>query len=231
MHSLKDVPTVFAKGLHLAAVPARGNSTDSLIFKKENPFENNRISYTVATSSLRRKAQWLRRFPNHTVIPIRGNVNSRIQKLMESDEIDATILATAGIERLNLQVPNRVSIPQILPAPSQGALGIMCRVQDDNTTQLCQQLNDTLTYQSTSIERDFLRYLNGGCTMPIAARASFLDGEWHVQGNILSLDGMEQASVEISNQDWTSLGEQAAKQLLNNGGLPIHQDLMNGGDL
>jgi hydroxymethylbilane synthase len=226
VHSLKDVPTVYAQGLFLAAVPHRGNHKDVLVYKKDNPFAIIRGDFTVATSSLRRKAQWLKRFPLHAVVPIRGNVNSRLKKLKEDSTMDAAIFAAAGLERLGIQLDDTVEIANILPAPSQGALGVFCRKDDAYSVDICQKLNDETSRIATSIERDFLYHLDGGCTMPIGAYAELKGDLWNIKGCILSEDGQQEVSVELEVENWETIGRLAAKQLLESGGKEIRNSLI-----
>lgn len=224
VHSLKDVPTQVPEGLIFAATPKRGPHSDLLIYKNLPPDASAEMPYTVATSSLRRRAQWLNRYPHHVMEPIRGNINSRIQKLNTTAHWDATVMAAAGVDRIKLDIPNRITLDWMLPAPAQGALGIFCRNNDDAILELCTALNDTDTQKATLAERQFLRTLMGGCTMPIAAFA-FIENEiLHLQGNVLTTDGKQKAEIiwsAPSADEPQSVGEKAALQLLDQGGREI----------
>jgi len=226
VHSLKDVPTQLADGLTLAATPMRGNHKDILVLKsKEIPdFES---SLTIATSSLRRQAQWLNKYPNHKCEPIRGNINSRLQKLVSTSHWDATILAAAGVERIGLEVPFSIELDWMLPAPSQGALAVFCRTSDEIVNSICAKLNDEHTMLCTQQERMFLRTLLGGCTLPIAAYAHILNDTMHFKGNILSVDGSQKSEVEIEAPLNASqnLGKEAALKILTQGGQAILDEL------
>lgn len=217
VHSLKDVPTQIAKGIRVAAIPSRGNSTDSIVYKigKEPDLSQ---PLTIATSSLRRKAQWLSKYPHHKIVPIRGNINSRLRKLME-EEMDGVIFATAGIERINLEVPFQQELDWMLSAPSQGALGFYCREDDESLATLCQSFNDDETFNCTSQERMFLRTLGGGCSMPIAAKVTKTDNTYTLRGNIVNIEGTQTIEVEKSTQDCSikDLGRLAALELLDSG--------------
>lgn len=223
VHSLKDVPTQVPEGLVFAATPKRGPHADLLIYK-QLPTDASNIPYTVATGSLRRRAQWLNRYPQHVLEPIRGNINSRIQKLNNTAHWDATIMAEAGVNRIQLDIPNRLSLDWMLPAPAQGALGIFCRSNDSDVLELCTSLNDADTQNATLAERQFLRTLMGGCTMPIAAFAFIENDALHIQGNVLTIDGKQKAEITLSapaSEAPQTVGERAALQLLEKGGREI----------
>ena len=121
VHSLKDVPTILPKGIVQAAVLKRGNVNDTLVFKKNEEFLSAKDAI-IATGSLRRRAQWLNRYPTHSVVGLRGNVISRLQKLEDNEDWDAAIFAGAGIGRLNLTPENAINLHWMIPAPAQGAI-------------------------------------------------------------------------------------------------------------
>ncbi|MDP1725296.1 MAG: hydroxymethylbilane synthase [Bacteroidota bacterium] len=223
VHSLKDVPTQLPEGLVLAATPERGNHKDVLVYKNEGDLPEARENYIIATSSLRRKAQWLNRFPSHETETLRGNINTRLQKLIENQNWNGALFAHAGIERIDLKVPYKIELDWMLPAPAQGALGIVCRKDDPEILEICKTLNHDDTQLATRTERNFLRELMGGCTMPIAAYAHVLNGNLVFKGNVLSIDGKQKAEVqlEVNIEDAKFAGEKAAQQLINNGGAII----------
>ncbi len=227
VHSMKDVPTQLPNGLIQAAVLPRGPVADLLVFKSNADFLNNKNdAATIATSSLRRKAQWLNRYPRHRIENLRGNVNTRLNKLQAKDW-DAAIFAQAGLERIGLRPPNSMTIDWMLPAPAQGAIMVMCRKDDSETLNACTKLNDLSTALCTRIERDFLRTLLGGCSTPISALAVEKDNKIHFKGNILSLDGSKKVEVEktIASADATELGKTAANELLAKGGNTIAEEI------
>jgi hydroxymethylbilane synthase len=227
VHSMKDVPTQLPNGLIQAAVLPRGPVEDLLVFKSNADFLNNKNdAATIATSSLRRKAQWLNRYPRHRIENLRGNVNTRLNKLQAKDW-DAAIFAQAGLERIGLRPPNSMTIDWMLPAPAQGAIMVMCRKDDSATLNACTKLNDLSTALCTRIERDFLRTLLGGCSTPISALAVEKDNKIHFKGNILSLDGSKKVEVEktIASADATELGKTAANELLAKGGNTIAEEI------
>ena len=196
VHSLKDVPTYLPMGVRQAAVLPRGPVYDLMVFKTNGDFLlDPGYSANIATSSIRRRAVWLSKYPEHVIHNLRGNVNTRLQKLA-SESWDAAIFAQAGLERLHLRPETSRVIDWMLPAPAQGAIGVFCRKEDEETYQACQQFNDPDTALCTRIERDFLRTLEGGCSTPVSALAQVEEGEIRFRGNIVSLDGRQQAGTE-----------------------------------
>jgi hydroxymethylbilane synthase len=189
VHSLKDVPTKLADGIVQAAVLKRGSSKDILVYHGDKSFlDNKEGSATIATSSIRRKAQWLHRFPHHTLENLRGNVNTRLRKIQEHHWTGA-IFAGAGLERIKLRPANSLDLDWMLPAPGQGAITIVCRREDSFCFETCHVFNDAETAMCTSIERDFLRKLQGGCSTPISALAAVEQDTIVLKANICSPDG------------------------------------------
>ena len=182
----------------------------------------------IATSSARRKAQLLNRFPNATIENLRGNVNTRIKKLNESNW-HAAIFAAAGIERLGFGHVEGVELKWMLPAPAQGAIAIVCRKNDTEILETCKALNHRETEICNAVEKDFLRILMGGCSTPIAAHAKIKNDEIIFNGNVLSVDGKQMATVTIKSsvEKYDRLGVAAAEQILQNGGKVIIDELKN----
>lgn len=213
VHSLKDVPTQLAEGLSVQAVLERGSSADILISKDSfNPEKATQI----ATSSLRRRAQWLMRYPHHTMAPIRGNVQTRLRKFSESIEVEGVIFAKAGLERMNLLNGNITILDWMLPAPAQGIVGVVCRSEDEEICKILNQINHQPTFIEGIIEREFMRTLLGGCSVPVSALAK-TDGETITfKGAIHAIDGSRCNIIEktISATHWKGLGMQAAQELL-----------------
>lgn len=216
VHSLKDVPTQPAKGLCKAAVLKRGPYTDTLVVKTNTAFLHNNIPAIIATSSTRRKAQWLYRYPHHNISNLRGNVNTRLQKVRDNAWHGA-IFATAGLERTGLTPSNAIELDWMLPAPGQGAVVCVCNEEDIMSRDACAHLNDADTDICTAIERDFLRTLMGGCSVPIAALARIVSGKVHFKGNILSPDGtqMEEVEKQLPLRDSKDMGTDTAHRILN----------------
>lgn len=195
VHSMKDVPTILAKGLLQTAVLKRGSSMDILVHKGDCSFMNDEHSFArIATSSIRRMAQWKRRFPNHEICSLRGNVNTRLRKL-ESENWDAAIFAQAGLERINLLPKNSIVLDWMLPAPAQGAIVIVAREDDLKIQDKCSSLNDPETALCTQLEKTFLRSLMGGCSTPIGAIAIKVNNQIDFKGNILSPDGSKEMMI------------------------------------
>jgi hydroxymethylbilane synthase len=227
VHSLKDVPTQLPQNLKIAAIPQRANVKDALVYQDPKFKVSKDSGITIATSSLRRKAQWLNKYPNHSIESIRGNINTRLNKLRSSPHWHAALFAVAGIDRIGLGVPNKIELDWMLPAPAQGALGIVCREDDPKVIAICKTLNHRDTAICTGIERSFLRNLKGGCSIPIAALATIDKKTIHFTGNILSLDGKRKVEIEMDFDlaDHKSVGKLAAMKLLENGGDKIAQEL------
>jgi hydroxymethylbilane synthase len=221
VHSMKDVPTRLAKGIRQAAVLERGPYRDVLVSKTTvNALHNRRL--VVATSSIRRKAQWLHRHPSDDIQSLRGNVNTRLKKL-RNENWDAAIFALAGLERINLLPRESVVLDWMLPAPAQGAIVVVCREDDDAAFEQSRPLNHRETEMCTQIEREFLRELLGGCSTPISALAVTNDGHIHFQGNVFSPDGTMKAEIELTRpiEDAAKLGQEAGKSILQKGGSEI----------
>jgi len=181
VHSLKDLPTEQPAGLTVGAILERADMADSLASKHPRGWKGLPQGATVATSSLRRKNQLLLLRPDLQVVEIRGNMATRLRKLLESDSMDALILARAAIDRLGdgLVSPSlHVSvIEEMLPAPGQGAIGVECREADADTKSLLQAIHHVDTALCVNAERDLLRSLGGGCSLPLGTRAVIRDGE------------------------------------------------------
>jgi len=227
VHSLKDVPTQLPNNLKIAAIPKRANVKDALVFQDPTFQVSENAGITIATSSLRRKAQWLNKYPNHLIESIRGNINTRLEKLKNTPHWNAALFAVAGIDRIELDVPNKFELDWMLPAPAQGALGIVCRAGDMEADAMCNTLNHYETAVCTGIERSFLRSLKGGCSIPIAALAIANKKNIHFTGNILSLDGVRKVEIEMEFEldKSENAGKLAAEKLLSSGGDSIAQEL------
>ena len=224
VHSLKDVPTALPKGIVQAAVLERANVLDILVYKDNLDFLSS--SATIATGSLRRQAQWLHQHPNHEVVDLRGNVNTRLKKL-EDNDWNGAVFAAAGLERINLTPKNHISLDWMIPAPAQGAMVVVAMAEDEFCREAASELNDIESEIATYIERQFLRTLEGGCTAPIGALAQFIEDDILFKGALFSLDGKEKIYVEklVPIKEWKKLGFHLAHEVLNNGGQSIMQKL------
>ena len=232
VHSLKDVPTQLPQGIAQCAVLKRGSYRDLLVGNDttsvKDIYLDNCLSFTIATSSIRRKAQWLGRYPNHTIENLRGNVNTRLKKLKES-KWNGAIFAAAGLERIGLRPENSIELNWMLPAPAQGAITVVCRKDDIDMITACSYFNDRNTALCTKIERDFLRTLLGGCSTPISALAEIKDGMVLFRGNIFSTDGTQKTEIEKTVEESAAegLGIKAATELLLKGGNKIADGIRN----
>ena len=222
VHSMKDVPTLPAAGIRLAAVLKRASYKDILVFKGERKYIESALSdehstFRIATSSIRRKAQWLHRYPDHQIENLRGNVNTRLRKIGENDW-NGAIFAAAGLERIHLRPENSIDLDWMLPAPAQGAITISCRENDDISFSAASLLNDEATQLCTKIERDFLRTLLGGCSTPISALAVFENNRIVFKGNVCSVNGKEKFDIykEAYVENYNDVGVNAAEELLQN---------------
>ena len=228
VHSMKDVPTALPKGIVQAAVLERANVLDILVHKGNLDFLNSEA--TIATGSLRRQAQWWNKYPNHTVVDLRGNVNTRMQKLKDNDW-DGAVFAAAGLERINLKPDSFINLDWMIPAPAQGAMVVLAMEKDAFTIDALSQLNDIETEICTYMERQFLKTLEGGCTAPIGALAKYNENDDTIdfKGVLLSIDGKQKLEIEksVDISDWKKLGFNSAQEILGNGGDKLMQKIKN----
>jgi hydroxymethylbilane synthase len=232
VHSFKDVPTKLPQGIIQAAVIKRGDFNDVLIMKDGEHFftEKNAV---IATGSLRRKAQWLYRYPNHTIVGLRGNVNSRLRKLDENDW-NGAIFAKVGLKRLKLLPPqsDHLILDWMIPAPAQGAVMVAALEKNTEIVEYVKQINHEETAKCVKIERDFLRVLEGGCTAPIGALAVIVKEEVKFKGVLFSPDGtnkMEFSKTVPLENAW-DLGEYGAKYILERGGKNLMRSIQSEGE-
>lgn len=243
VHSLKDLPTELPTGLILGAVGKRADVRDVLIyrdakyfnqsdrhgFKPKLAIEDLPAGAMVATSSTRRKEQLLSHRPNLKVVEIRGNVVTRMEKLAENPELDATVLAAAGLERLNIHVAANGelkgdAIPEgllatvleleiMLPAVGQGALGIETRAQDERIAAICEKLNHFDTQQCVTAERAFLAAMGGGCQSPVAAYAEIIGSQIRMRAISFRDGPVRRGEDKRPIKEAKELGEQLAAEL------------------
>ncbi len=221
VHSMKDVPTALPIGIVQVAVLPRANTKDILIFKDNSDFLDTQEPAYIATGSLRRRAQWLHKYPADQMMELRGNVNTRMQKLEQSNWQGA-IFASAGLDRIEKKPKNFTELDWMIPAPAQGAMMVVVNADNEDAIQAVSQLNDYEAEMTTHIERQFLRTLEGGCTAPIGASATY-DADKEIidfVGVLFSLDGKEKHIIEkqVPLNQWKKLGFFAAQELLENGG-------------
>jgi hydroxymethylbilane synthase len=216
VHSLKDLPTDLPAGLRLAATPSRADVRDVMIYRAtgsarrgfapQTHLKDFPTGATIATSSTRRKMQLLAARPDLNIVEIRGNVSTRLQKVAGNGELDATVLALAGLTRLNFQIQadgklvgdsvpegllaTTLGLDEMLPCVGQGAIGIEIRENDSRIEKICQQLNHADTFHGVTAERAFLQAMGGGCLSPVAAYAE-INGDKISMRAVSFRDGME----------------------------------------
>lgn len=221
VHSLKDLPTDDPEGLVIGASPSRRTPNDALVCTKYASLKELPAGATVGTSSLRRKAQLLAMNPDLNIVDIRGNIDTRMGKVTESGELDAVILACAGLERIDrADVITEVIAPELmLPAASQGVLGIQTRADDAELLEALSSIHDADTHAEATAERTLLAGLGGGCQVPIGALAKVEGDTLTMNACVCSLDGKTILRVTVSGSTDTSeaLGKQAAQALLDQG--------------
>jgi len=220
VHSMKDVPMLFPEGLHLPVIMAREDPTDAFVSNHYNSLEDLPDDARIGSSSLRRQLQIKEVMPKAQMLNLRGNVNSRLQKL-DNGDYDAIILATAGLLRLEFEprIKTRITPEQSLPSVGQGAVGIECRTEDEKIMSLIAPLNHAQTHTRLSAERAMNNRLNGGCQVPIAGFAILENNVLFLRGLVGRPDGSEVVRGEIRGpaENAVALGQQLAEQLLNDG--------------
>lgn len=230
VHSLKDLPTKLPEGLKLGAVLERGEFRDALVSKNGKKLSELGAGDVVATSSLRRQAGLMKMNDQIIIKDIRGNVNSRLQK-MEEGYCDAMIMAAAGLQRLGLEnYITEIIDPQIIvPAVSQGAIAIETRMDDPAVEFLMQQINHTDTWNAIIAERAFLSHLEGGCQVPLGCYTKVNDGQLTMHGFVASLDGTQFINETISGEisKGAELGVEMAEKMLSLGALEILNHIKN----
>jgi hydroxymethylbilane synthase len=188
VHSMKDVESIRPEGIHIAAVRPRGDVRDRLVGAES--IEALKKGAVVGTSSPRRKAQLLRIRPDLKVVPIRGNVETRLKKV-EAGEVDATLLASAGLKRLGIDAGVAIPAEILLPAPGQAVIGMECRTNDTTTQSVLTTVNNQITYSCVMAERAFTRALGASCASPVAAFAVLDDGDLILRAQLFNEDGSE----------------------------------------
>jgi hydroxymethylbilane synthase len=218
VHSLKDLPVEETPGIVVAAVPAREAAHDVLVSAEGWTLSSLPEGARVGTCSLRRTAQLLARRPDLTIVPLRGNVDSRVRKVMNGD-YDAIVLAYAGLARLDLlaHITEVFPLEVMLPAPGQGALAVQCRADDVETLELLAAIHDPITAAAVDAERAFLSNLGGGCSLPVAAFADKSNGAIILTGAVVSADGTQAIRLSAVDKEPHSLGERLAQLALERG--------------
>lgn len=188
VHSMKDVESVRPEGIHIAAVRPRGDVRDRIVGAES--IDKLKQGAVVGTSSPRRKAQLLRLRPDLKIVPIRGNVETRLRKV-EDGQVDATLLAAAGLKRLEISAGTAIPTEVMLTAPGQAVIGMECRTNDTRTQSVLTTVNNQITYECVMAEREFTRALGGDCASPVAAFCVLEDGDLRMRAQLFSEDGSE----------------------------------------
>ena len=224
VHSLKDVPTILPQNIEVSAVLERDFPQDVLV-RKSSSKNKDLEELKIATSSLRRRAFWSEKFPNTHFSDIRGNVQTRLNKLEEGD-FDATLFSLAGIKRMEMELEYEM-LDFMISAPSQGVVAISSRVDDKETKAILKKLNHKTTQICVEIERNFLRTLEGGCTAPIGAIAVFEENKIKFSGRLNSLDGSKTINVveEFEYDESENYGKKFAEFVLENGGKEMMEEI------
>ena len=235
VHSLKDLPTELPEGLILGATPPREDVRDVLIVRANSsatasePLKTLERDITIATSSTRRAAQLQALRPDIKITPIRGNVGTRIKKLLAQPELGGTILAAAGLNRLNFTIAAdgalsgndvpagvkafRIPLAEMLPCVGQAAIGIETRADDPQIQDLCAKLNDPATFACVTAERAFLRAMGGGCLSPVAAHAVIKNDALQIRAVALKSAGLSRAEISGELSEAEKLGAALARKI------------------
>lgn len=218
IHSMKDLPAEMPKGLTIGAIPIREDVRDCLLSKDGSTLEELPSGAVVGTSSLRRQAQILAIRPDLKVEPIRGNIDTRVQK-MKDGQFDAIVLATAGLNRMSWQedIAELISTKTMLPAVGQGALAVQCREDDLEVLTLLSKINHEETARAVRAERAFLQSFNGGCHLPIAAYAQICEGQVHLKGLVGDPTGKQMICDTMIGADELAIGQELANRLIEQG--------------
>lgn len=223
VHSLKDLPTDAVPGLAVSGVPARAPVADVLVVRENFPHIVRGLldlpkDSVVGTCSLRRRAQLLAHRGDLKILGIRGNLNTRLRKL-DAGEYDALLLARAGIERLGWphRITAEIPLEIMMPAVSQGALGLETRADDEPIRAAVARLNDPVTFACVTAEREMLRQLDGGCTTPIGGLCVPENGGFRLTGRVVAVDGRGMCEKTLTGADPVPLGAAVARELLTAG--------------
>lgn len=227
VHSYKDLPTENPLPLKVAAVLKRADARDTLVASNGIDFlDDEDYQAVIATSSNRRKAQWLSRYPKHRTVNIRGNVNTRIEKVQKNDW-DGAIFAAAGLIRIGLEKHISRYLDWMIPAPAQGAMAVMIREEDVVLQRLLEDLNHHETELCTRVERDFLHDMEAGCSAPVGGYAIIEDDIVHFKAVALMPDGSERYDFELREKADKAgdLGRRAARKLLKQGAAKVIEEI------
>jgi hydroxymethylbilane synthase len=220
VHSLKDVPSDLSPELVVACIPKRASPKDVLVNDKGRKLKELQEGSLVGTSSLRRAVQLMKARPDLKVKPIRGNVETRVKKVI-SGEYDAVVLAEAGLTRIGMKdvIVERFKVDEFVPAPGQGAIAIVCRRDDVKTAQMLRSIEDPVSRAEITAERALIEKVEGGCRFPLGAVAISKDGKMTLYASIFSADGSRGIKIKTtgSAKNPEKLGTKVADDLLERG--------------
>jgi hydroxymethylbilane synthase len=222
VHSLKDYPSNVPKGLKLFAVLPRDNHLDAFIPGSNGVSKNEKI--TVLSGSPRRRAFWLNKYPHHTFKDLRGNMHTRLKKILAGN---GGIVSAPGLERINLLPENAELLDWMLPAPAQGVMAVIGREIDVQLDEMLSKVNHQQTFICAYVERDFMAAVESGCASPLGALCQPTANGFTFKGALLSLDGKQKITVNraLNNFSWKLGGEQAAEELLAQGGKELMDEI------
>ncbi len=230
VHSLKDLPTELPAEFTIGAVLERADNRDAFVSKKGLKLKDLTANHVVATSSLRRIAGLKKINPNVKIVDIRGNVNTRLQK-MEDGYCDAMIMATAGLKRLELDnyITEIIEPDLLIPAVAQGAIAVETRSDDQTINSFFHSLNHKETYLQISAERAFMKTLEGGCQVPVGAYSKISGNTIELTGFVASIDGKEylKSSIKSNLEDAKNIGIRLAEELITKGAQNILEEIRN----
>lgn len=231
MHSMKDVPNDLPEGLVIPAMLERDDIRDVVVCREGETFEGLKTGAKVGTSSLRRASQILRNFPHVEVVPLRGNIDTRLRK-MENGDVDAAVLAKAGLDRMGWN--GRINVvfepDMMLPAVGQGALGVECRADDEETLAVLAKVNHADTFTCVTAERAMSARLGGNCHTPVAGYCEVTKGgSLRLIGHVTSPDGktLVRSRQKMPYDDPQAVGEAAAQELLDQGAKQIIDEILS----
>ncbi len=228
VHSMKDLPSTMAAGLTIAAAPEREDPRDVIVSRHRLPLSKLPQGARIGTSSSRRRAQLLAYRPDFEIVPLRGNVDTRLRK-SEGENLDAVVLAAAGLDRLGYggRITEHISLDVCLPAPAQGAVAVQAREDDREVLEALSVLDHSDTRRATEAERSFLRVMGGGCQLPMACLCRTAEGGLVMEALVASPDGdqvlRERDSADLS--DPAALGERIARKLLSRGAAQLLEEV------
>ena len=188
VHSLKDVPINLAKGLEIPCVFQRANPYDVLVLKKRNLDFNSPL--TIATSSIRRKTQWLNKYPNHNIVSLRGNVGTRMKKL-KNNNWDGAIFAKAGLDRLSIDPENKTILNWMIPSAAQGTVAVASKENNLELNKILKSISCQNTFHCVDQERKFLKLMDGGCSMPISSFACIEEKKLNFKVGLTDIEGKD----------------------------------------